>query len=209
MPRFPPSSSRSAACIVYRGVAWCAGQRRDRRADGQDLQADRRRRAATSSIGPSGAGSSRSSPARCIVLGIAQRPAAAQARSTSRCGRSGPKLRLRRLAVRRRPRRDGRRQFLSWPFERHRELCQGQRHRHPGRGGGSDGDAICMAGDKVVRCTEGLIYYTGYAIPVLIAIAVGVAMTFIADAHRVRPLCLRHRRQSGGGRARRHQHQAD
>ncbi len=26
-----------------------------------------------------------------------------------------------------------------------------------------DGDAICMAADKVVRCTEGLIYYTGYA----------------------------------------------
>jgi D-xylose transport system permease protein len=42
------------------------------------------------------------------------------------------------------------------------------------------GNAICMASDAVVRCTEGLIYYTGYAIPVLIAIAVGIAMTFIA-----------------------------
>ncbi len=37
-----------------------------------------------------------------------------------------------------------------------------------------------MAADKVVRCTEGLIYYTGYSVPVLVTIAVGVIMTFIA-----------------------------
>ena len=43
-----------------------------------------------------------------------------------------------------------------------------------------DGDAICMAADKVVRCTEGLIYYTGYSMPVLIALVVGVLMTFLA-----------------------------
>jgi D-xylose transport system permease protein len=43
-----------------------------------------------------------------------------------------------------------------------------------------DGQAICMAADKVVRCTEGLIFYTGYAVPVLIALAVGLVMTFIA-----------------------------
>lgn len=43
-----------------------------------------------------------------------------------------------------------------------------------------DGAAICMATDKIVRCTEGLVYYTGYAIPVLIALAVGLLMTFIA-----------------------------
>lgn len=43
-----------------------------------------------------------------------------------------------------------------------------------------NGDAICMAGDKVVRCAEGLVFYTGYAIPVLIALAVGFAMTFVA-----------------------------
>jgi D-xylose transport system permease protein len=42
------------------------------------------------------------------------------------------------------------------------------------------GQAVCMAGDKVVRCTEGLIYYTGYPVPVLIALAVGLVMTFIA-----------------------------
>jgi D-xylose transport system permease protein len=44
-----------------------------------------------------------------------------------------------------------------------------------------DGNAICMAGEAVVRCTEGLIFYTGYAIPVLIAIAVGVLMSFVAS----------------------------
>lgn len=47
-----------------------------------------------------------------------------------------------------------------------------------------DGAAICMAADKVVRCAEGLIYYTGYAIPVLIAIAAGGLMTFIATRTR-------------------------
>jgi D-xylose transport system permease protein len=42
------------------------------------------------------------------------------------------------------------------------------------------GNAICMAEGKVVRCAEGLIYYTGYPVPVLIALAVGLVMTFIA-----------------------------
>ena len=42
------------------------------------------------------------------------------------------------------------------------------------------GQAICMAGDKIVRCAEGLVYYTGYAIPVLIALAVGLLMTFVS-----------------------------
>jgi D-xylose transport system permease protein len=43
-----------------------------------------------------------------------------------------------------------------------------------------DGAAICMAGEAVVRCDTGLIYYTGYSIPVLIAIAIGFLMTFVA-----------------------------
>ena len=42
------------------------------------------------------------------------------------------------------------------------------------------GAAICMAGERVVRCTTGLVYYTGFPIPVLIALAVGLVMTFIA-----------------------------
>jgi D-xylose transport system permease protein len=43
-----------------------------------------------------------------------------------------------------------------------------------------DGPAICMAGEAVVRCEGGLVYYTGYSIPVLIAIVVGFVMTFVA-----------------------------
>ncbi len=41
------------------------------------------------------------------------------------------------------------------------------------------GPAVCMAGEQIVRCQEGLVYYTGYPIPVLIALAVGLVMTFI------------------------------
>jgi len=47
-----------------------------------------------------------------------------------------------------------------------------------------DGNAICMAGDAIVRCTEGLVYYHGYAIPVLIVLAVGFLMTFLATRTR-------------------------
>ena len=46
------------------------------------------------------------------------------------------------------------------------------------------GDAVCVAADKVVRCAEGLIYYTGYAVPVLIALAAGAVMTFVATRTR-------------------------
>ena len=48
----------------------------------------------------------------------------------------------------------------------------------------ADGDAICMAGDKIVRCVEGLSYGTGYAIPVLIALAVGAFVTFLSTRTR-------------------------
>ena len=43
-----------------------------------------------------------------------------------------------------------------------------------------DGSAICMAGDQVVHCTTGLMHYTGFSLPALIALAVCLAMTFIA-----------------------------
>lgn len=46
------------------------------------------------------------------------------------------------------------------------------------------GDAICMAGDAVVRCLEGLTLGTGYAAPVLIAFAIGAIMSFIATRTR-------------------------
>ena len=43
-----------------------------------------------------------------------------------------------------------------------------------------DGSAICMAGDQIVHCTTGLIHYTGFSLPALIAIATCLVMTFIA-----------------------------
>jgi D-xylose transport system permease protein len=43
-----------------------------------------------------------------------------------------------------------------------------------------NGEAICMAADKVVRCVDGFVLYTGYAIPVLLALVVGLVMTFIS-----------------------------
>jgi D-xylose transport system permease protein len=46
------------------------------------------------------------------------------------------------------------------------------------------GAAICMAGDKVVTCLDGLTFQTGYPIPVLITVAVGIMMTFIARRTR-------------------------
>lgn len=47
-----------------------------------------------------------------------------------------------------------------------------------------DGTAICMAAGKVVNCTTGLSFQTGYPIPVLILLAVGVLMTFVAGRTR-------------------------
>ncbi len=46
------------------------------------------------------------------------------------------------------------------------------------------GAAICMAADKVVTCLDGLTFQTGYPIPVLITVAVGIMMTFIARRTR-------------------------
>ncbi len=46
------------------------------------------------------------------------------------------------------------------------------------------GLAICTAGDKVVTCLDGLTFQTGYPIPVLITLAVGLVMTFVAKRTR-------------------------
>lgn len=43
-----------------------------------------------------------------------------------------------------------------------------------------NGSAICTAGDAIIRCNEGLVYYTGFSIPFLITITVGLVMTFVA-----------------------------
>jgi D-xylose transport system permease protein len=47
-----------------------------------------------------------------------------------------------------------------------------------------DGAAICMAGDKVVNCVDGLTFQTGYPIPVLVTLAIGVVMSFVASRTR-------------------------
>ncbi len=46
------------------------------------------------------------------------------------------------------------------------------------------GLAICQAADKVVTCLDGLTFQTGYPIPVLIMLAVGLIMTFVARRTR-------------------------
>lgn len=71
-----------------------------------------------------------------------------------------------------------------WPFRLIQKYAVANNVPIPAGVENRSGDAICMAGDKVVRCTEGLIYYTGYAVPVLIALTVGASMTFIAGRTR-------------------------
>ncbi|MFZ1679403.1 MAG: sugar ABC transporter permease [Rhizobiaceae bacterium] len=67
-----------------------------------------------------------------------------------------------------------------WPFKLIENYAKANGVPIPAGVENRDGDAICMAADKVVRCTEGLIYYTGYSVPVLVALTVGLVMTFIA-----------------------------
>jgi D-xylose transport system permease protein len=67
-----------------------------------------------------------------------------------------------------------------WPFKLIENYAKANGVAIPAGVENKDGNAICMAGEQVVRCTEGLIYYTGYSVPVLIALFVGLAMTFIA-----------------------------
>ncbi len=71
-----------------------------------------------------------------------------------------------------------------WPFGLIRRYALENNITIPAGVENRDGDAICMAGEKIVRCTEGLIYYTGYAVPVLVALGVGAAMTFVAGRTR-------------------------
>ncbi len=72
----------------------------------------------------------------------------------------------------------------AWPFGLIKKYALDNNIPIPSGVEDRSGDAICMAGEKIVRCTDGLIYYTGFAAPVLIAIAVGVVMTFIATRTR-------------------------
>lgn len=67
-----------------------------------------------------------------------------------------------------------------WPFKLIENAAKANGVTIPPGVENTDGNAICMAGDKVVRCTEGLIYYTGYSVPVIVALAIGLLMTFLA-----------------------------
>ena len=71
-----------------------------------------------------------------------------------------------------------------WPFGLVRDYAAANGITPPAGIENRDGNAICTAADKVVRCTEGFIQYTGYAFPVIIAIIVGIVMTFIATRTR-------------------------
>jgi D-xylose transport system permease protein len=68
-----------------------------------------------------------------------------------------------------------------WPFKLIENYAKANNVSIPVGVENADGSAICMAGDKVVRCVEGLIYYTGYSTPALIALLVGVVMTFVSS----------------------------
>ena len=67
-----------------------------------------------------------------------------------------------------------------WPFKLIENYAKANGVTIPPGIENKDGTAVCMAGDQVVRCTDGLIYYTGYSLPVLVALIVGLLMTFLA-----------------------------
>lgn len=71
-----------------------------------------------------------------------------------------------------------------WPFGLIRDYALAEGITPPPGVANRSGDAICTAGEQIVRCTEGLIRYTGYALPVIIAVIVGIVMTFIATRTR-------------------------
>jgi D-xylose transport system permease protein len=67
-----------------------------------------------------------------------------------------------------------------WPFKLIENYAKANNVPIPPGVENKDGTAICMAADKVVRCTEGLVYYTGYSLPVIVALVAGLLMTFLA-----------------------------
>lgn len=68
-----------------------------------------------------------------------------------------------------------------WPFKLIENYAKANNIPIPPGVENTDGTAVCMAAEKVVRCTEGLVFYTGYSVPVVVTLAVGVIMTFISN----------------------------
>jgi D-xylose transport system permease protein len=69
----------------------------------------------------------------------------------------------------------------AWPFKLIENYAKANNILIPPGIENRDGEAICMAGGQVVRCTEGLVYYAGYSVPALVALVVAVVMTFITS----------------------------
>jgi len=67
-----------------------------------------------------------------------------------------------------------------WPFKLIENYAKANGVTIPPGVENKDGTAVCMAGDQIVRCTDGLIYYSGYSLPVLVTLVVGLLMTFLA-----------------------------
>ncbi len=67
-----------------------------------------------------------------------------------------------------------------WPFKLIENYAKANGVTIPAGVEDRDGTAVCMAGEQVVRCTSGLVYYTGYSLPVIVALVVGIVMTFLA-----------------------------
>ena len=67
-----------------------------------------------------------------------------------------------------------------WPFKLIENYAKANGVAIPPGIENRDGTAICMATDKVVRCTEGLVYYSGYSLPVIVTLVVGLLMTFFS-----------------------------
>jgi D-xylose transport system permease protein len=66
-----------------------------------------------------------------------------------------------------------------WPYKLIENYAKANNIAIPAGIENKDGSAVCLAADQVVRCTDGLVYYTGYSVPVLVALFVGLLMTFV------------------------------
>jgi D-xylose transport system permease protein len=69
----------------------------------------------------------------------------------------------------------------AWPYKLIENYAKANNIPIPPGVENKDGQAICMAADKVVQCAEGLIYYAGYSVPALLALIVAIVMTFISS----------------------------